>query len=97
MSRRQSRRGQRKRYGSSKNTPLTFARSSGSSAVAKIEPLPRQAHHLILEGHALGIVFRKPGFRGVGILKDLEVAGVSDLLAIHVNENGHRSAHQLDR
>jgi hypothetical protein len=41
---------------------------------------PWRADHLVLKGHAFGIVFRKPGLRGVGIREDLEVIAVSDLL-----------------
>jgi hypothetical protein len=45
------------------------------------------AYHLVVEGNAFGIVFRKPGFRGVGIREDLEVIGVCELLArIHVDQ-----------
>ena len=36
--------------------------------------------------------------RGIGIRKDLEVIGVSDLLArIHVDQHGHRWIHPADR
>jgi hypothetical protein len=35
----------------------------------------------VLKGHALRIVFREPGFRGIGIREDLEVIAVSNLLA----------------
>ena len=49
-----------------------------------------RAYYLVLKGHAFGIVFRKPGLRGVRIREDLEVIGVSNLLArIHVDQHGH--------
>ena len=32
-----------------------------------------RAYYLVLKGHAFGIVFRKPGLRGVRIREDLEV------------------------
>jgi hypothetical protein len=42
--------------------------------------------HVVLKGHAFGIVFRKLGFRGVSICEDLEMIAVSDLFArIHVD------------
>jgi hypothetical protein len=44
-------------------------------------PFLLRTDHLIFERHALGIVFRKPSFRGVSIRKDLDVLGVADLLA----------------
>src|SRR3954463_14339592 len=47
--------------------------------------------HFILEGETFGIVVFQPGFRGVGAGKDLEVIGVSDLLAF-VN-GGRRPRH----
>jgi len=39
------------------------------------------AYHFVLKGHALGIVFREPRFRGVSIRKDL-MFEVSDLLLV---------------
>jgi hypothetical protein len=52
----------------------------------------RRAYYLVLKGHALGIVFRKPGFRGVGIREDLEVIGVSDLLAgVDIDPDCHQA------
>ena len=36
-------------------------------------------YHFVLKGHAFGIVFRKPGLRGIGVREDLEVIAVSDL------------------
>jgi hypothetical protein len=51
------------------------------NALEEGPPVSRwRAYHLVLKGHAFGIVFRKPGLRGVGIREDLEVIGVSDLL-----------------
>jgi hypothetical protein len=38
--------------------------------------------HVVLKGHAFGILFLEPGFRGVGIREDLEMIAVSDLLAV---------------
>jgi hypothetical protein len=51
-----------------------------------------RTYHLILKGHAFGIVVRKPSFRGVGIREDLEVIGVSDLLtSVDIDQHGHWS------
>ena len=46
----------------------------------------------VLKGHAFRVVFREPGFRGVGIREHLEVISVADLLAgVDIDENGHWS------
>src|SRR4051812_22043044 len=51
----------------------------------------KSSYHLVLKCHAFGLVFLEPGVRRIGIREDLEMIGVSDLLArIHVNEHGHR-------
>ena len=44
-------------------------------------------YHLAFKGHALGVVFPRTSLRSIGIRKDFEVIGVSDLFArIHVNQ-----------
>jgi hypothetical protein len=35
--------------------------------------------NLIFEGHALGVILRKPGFRSILIGEDLDVLGVANL------------------
>ena len=64
--------------GANNNVPRPL---SVPNALEEGPPVSRwRAYHLVLKGHAFGIVFRKPGLRGVGIREDLEVIGVSDLL-----------------
>jgi hypothetical protein len=54
----------------------------------RTEHLPDE--DLVFERHAFGIVLLEPFFRGVLIGKDLEVLGVSNLLAgVDVDEDGH--------
>jgi hypothetical protein len=49
-----------------------------------------RAYHLILKGNAFGIVFRKPGCCRLKFCEELEVVGVSNLLArIHVYQHTH--------
>jgi hypothetical protein len=44
-------------------------------------------YHLAFKGHALGVVFREPCLRSIGIRKDFEVIWVSDLFArMHVDQ-----------
>jgi len=52
----------------------------------------RRAYYFVLERHALGVIFRKPGLRGIGIREDLEVLGVSDLLAgVDIDPDCHQA------
>ena len=37
------------------------------------------ADHLVFEGHAFGVILRKPGFRSILIGEDLDVLGVANL------------------
>jgi hypothetical protein len=48
-----------------------------------------RAYYLVLKGHALGIVFREPGFRGVGICKDLECSRSPTCLLLSTYQHGH--------
>jgi hypothetical protein len=60
-----------------------------TSATAKMTSLARRRscgrcgsfQNFVFKGHAFGIVFLEPGFRGILIGENLEVIAVSDLLA----------------
>src|ERR1700730_4952469 len=54
---------------------------------------PTSRHRdLIFESDAFGVIFLEPCFRGVGVREDLEMLGVTDLLArVDVDEDCHCS------